>query len=258
MQCFLSNSGNTEETVSALNEAADTGAVIAVITSGGELQKIAEEKGYPLALLPEVGQPRYAVLESLKALVSIFKSAGIIENDKVNQLVNTSDFLKKHSKDWQSVVPTDSNLAKQLASEAAGKSVVIYAGPKLSAAAYKWKISFNENGKQVAWWNQYSEFNHNEFIGWTKQPPVKPYFVVNLLSDFESDRIKKRFEVSDRLLSGMRPDPFNVRPEGETLLEQLLYTIMLGDFVSLYTAILSGINPEPVDLIEKFKLELKK
>jgi glucose/mannose-6-phosphate isomerase len=123
-------------------------------------------------------------------------------------------------------------------------------------AAYKWKISFNENAKQVAWTGQYPEFNHNEFIGWSKQPVDKPYAVIDLRSKLEHKRIQKRFEVSERLLSGMRPSPIVVNAEGSTVLEHLLWTVALGDFVTLYTALLNGVNPAPVDLVETFKKSL--
>ena len=123
-------------------------------------------------------------------------------------------------------------------------------------AAYKWKISFNENGKHVAWYGIYSEFNHNEFIGWSKQPVDKPYCVIDLRSELEHPRIQKRFVLSERLLSGLRPEPVVVEAKGNNKLEQLLYCVLLGDFVSLYTAIAGEINPEPVDLVEKFKLML--
>ena len=139
-----------------------------------------------------------------------------------------------------------------------GKSTVIYAGPKLAPAAYKWKISFNENAKAIAWWNVYPEFNHNEFLGWTKQPEHKPYTVIDLRSSLEHPQVQKRFEVSSRLLSGVRPEPIVVTAVGETLLDQLLSVIALGDFVSLYQGILAGINPTPVELIEKLKTELVK
>jgi len=55
---------------------------------------------------------------------------------------------------------------------------------------------------------------------------------------------------------GQRPAAHTVEAEGKTLLEQLLWTVALGDFVSLYTALLNGLNPTPVDLIEKLKKSL--
>ncbi len=252
-----SYSGTTEEALAALDQAVEKGAQIAVIASGGRLQEIAEEKKYPLALLPRVDQPRYAVFSSLKATLTILAKAGLVSADEITpQLKQIAGFLQQYIQAWGAEVPTANNPAKQLAQELMGKSVVVYSGPKLWPAAYKWKISCNENAKQIAWTNQLPEFNHNEFIGWSKQPIDKPYAVVDLRSNLEHPRVQKRFEVTARLLSGMRPDPHVVQAEGETLPEQLLWTITFGDFVTLYLALLNGLNPAPVDLVEKFKKAL--
>lgn len=250
-----SHSGNTEETLSALADAEERQAQIVIVASGGKLAQIAAEKNYPLLSLPADYQPRYTIWFGLKALVTIFEAAGLAQG-KMAELVAARDWLQQATAAWVPTIPTAQNLAKQIAQECVGKSVVVYAGPKLFPAAYKWKISFNENAKHIAWCNQFPEFNHNEFIGWTKQPVQKPYAVVELRSNLEHERVQKRFEVSERLLSGMRPAPIVVKPQGETLLQQLMWSVALGDFVSLYTALLNGINPTPVDLIEKFKKSL--
>lgn len=252
-----SYSGNTEETISAIAQAEDRGAQIAVIAGGGKLAELAREKGYPLALLPKAEQPRYAVFYNLKALLTLLEQAGLLASEGIAaELKRAADFLQEAVKSWIPTVPTAHNQAKQIAQEIIGKSAVIYAGPKFAPVAYKWKISFNENAKHIAWTNQFPEFNHNEFMGWTKQPTQKPYAVIDLRSSLEHVRVQKRFEVTERLLSGMRPAPIVVRPEGEGLFEQLVWTIALGDFVTLYTALLNGLNPAPVDLIEKFKKSL--
>lgn len=251
-----SYSGNTEETLEALRQAEAKGAVIAVMASGGKLGDIAAEKGYPYFQLPAVSQPRYAALASLRALLSLFVAARVLDDSVLSELAAAAPWLQEQIQAWVPTVPTDKNRAKQLAHEIIGKSVVMYGGPKTYPAAYKWKISFNENAKHVAWVNQYPEFNHNEFIGWTEQPTEKPYTVIDLRSPLEHERVQKRFEVSERLLSGRRPAPEVVVPAGDTLLQQLLWLIALGDFTSLYTAILNGINPTPVDLIESFKKSL--
>lgn len=252
-----SYSGNTEETISALHEAEEKGAQIVVIASGGMLKQIAEEKNYPFELLPQASQPRFGVLYGLKALATILESAGLVSVESAEKsLHEAADFLKEQIDSWIPTVPTQQNTAKKLALEIMGKSPVIYAGPKLFPAAYKWKISFNENAKNVAWCNQLPEFNHNEFIGWTSHPVDKPYAIVDLRSNMEHPRVQKRFEVSERLLSGSRPATHVVDVQGDTLLKQLLWTVALGDFVSLYLALLNGLNPTPVELIEKFKKSL--
>lgn len=252
-----SYSGNTEETIEALAQAEAKGAQIAVIAAGGKLQEIAQQKNHPFILIPRAEQPRYAVFNSLKASVTVLGRAGVLDLAAAQaELAQAAELLKKAVAGWRADVPTAQNPAKQLAQELMGQSVVVYAGPKLWPAAYKWKISCNENAKQVAWANQLPEFNHNEFIGWSKQPVQKPYAVIDLRSNLEHPRVQKRFEVTARLLSGMRPEPHVVTAEGDTLIQQLLWTISFGDFVTLYLALLNGLNPAPVDLVEKFKKAL--
>ncbi len=252
-----SYSGNTEETLNTLEQAQQKNARVVVIASGGALAERAQSHGLPLVLLPKAAQPRYAVLYNLKALVAILASAGLTDAAATDQaLAQAADHLDGAVKSWLPDIPTAQNPAKQLALELIGKSVVVYGGAKMFPAVYKWKISINENAKQLAWCNQFPEFNHNEFLGWTEQPIDKPYAVVNILSSFEHPRVQKRFEVTERLLSGRKPAAHTVTAQGGTVLEQMLWAVSFGDFVSLYMALLNGLDPAPVELIEKFKKAL--
>jgi len=182
----------------------------------------------------------------------------VVPKGSLAELRKTSDWLKGQLATWRPEIPTKSNAAKQLALELMGKSVVVYSGPKLFPAANKFKICLNENAKNVAWVNYYPEFNHNEFIGWSSHPTQKPYAVVEIRSNLEHERVQKRFVVSQKLLSGLRPAPEVIQPEGQSLLQQLLWTSNFCDFTSLSLAILNGLNPTPVDLVEKLKAELNK
>ncbi len=254
-----SYSGNTEEATSALAQAEEKGAQIAVVASGGKLQELAAAKGHAFLLVPKAEQPRYAVFAMFKAGLDLLGKAGVVRVDDVaGELESAKQFLTESVKAWRADVPTANNPAKQMAQELLGKSLVVYAGPKLFAAAYKWKISCNENAKQVAWCNFIPEFNHNEFIGWSEQPRDKPYAVVDLRSNLEHPRTQKRFEVTERLLSGLRPAPHVVEVQGDTHLKQLLWAVTFGDFSTLYLGILNGLDPAPVELVEKFKVELDK
>jgi glucose/mannose-6-phosphate isomerase len=251
-----SYSGNTEETLEALRQAEQKGASIAVVASGGKLVDIAKDKNLPLVLLPKAAQPRYATLYGLKGLLSLLADGGFIKQDLVDELAAQAEWFKQQLAAWRADVSTANNYAKQIALDVIGKSPVIYSSTELFPAAYKWKISFNENAKNVAWCNAYPEFNHNEFLGWSSHPLDKPYAVIDLRSNLDHPRVQQRFELSAKLISGKRPAPIVVDLVGETRLQQLLYAVGLGDFVSLYTGLLNGLNPAPVDLIEKFKKEL--
>ncbi len=251
-----SYSGNTEETLAALHEAEGRDAMVVVIAAGGALEARALEKNYPYFKIPAGFQPRMAVFYNLAALVQLLSPTGLIGPGKVEELQEAADWLGGQVSQWRPDVPTKDNQAKQIAQEIMGKSAVIYGGPLMFPAAYKWKININENAKNVAWCGQLPEFNHNEFIGWSSHPVQKPYAIVDLRCPHENPRVQKRFEITEKLLSGKRPAPIIVEPQGDSLLQHLLWTITLGDFVSLYLALLNGLNPTPVDLIEKLKKAL--
>ena len=257
---FISSSysGNTEETLSALAEAEQKKAQIVVISAGGTLAEQARDKQYPLYTIPGGIQPRMCSFYFLAAFVQLLEPLGLVAEGSGKELKAAGEWLKNQIADWKPEVPTAKNPAKKLALELIGKSVVVYGGPKLFPAANKFKICLNENAKTVAWVNQYPEFNHNEFIGWSSHPVDKPYAVVEIRSDLENERVQKRFTVSERLLSGLRPSPEVITPQGDTVLKQLLWTANFADFTSLYVALLNGLNPTPVDLVERLKKELDK
>ncbi|MDB5159844.1 MAG: pgi, glucose-6-phosphate isomerase [Candidatus Saccharibacteria bacterium] len=250
-----SYSGNTEETVSALNQAIVAGAQIGVIASGGKLVEIATEHDISYATLPSGLQPRMAVIYNLRALLAIFETFGIVEG-KLQEVADLSEWLGQESASWAATVPTEDNWAKQLAEQAVGKSPVFYGGALTAPVAYKWKISWNENAKNLSFWNEFSEFNHNEFMGWTSHPVEKPFVVFDLVSSFEHPQILRRFEITDRLLSGLRPKATTINLRGDSLIAQMLWGSIFADYVSIYVAVLNGVDPTPVELIEKLKKEL--
>ncbi len=251
-----SYSGNTEETMSCLQQARDQFAQVGVIASGGRLLETATDQMIAHVALPSGIQPRMAVLYNLRALVGLLNNFGVVGPEKLDEITSATQWLQSETAKWLPLVTTAQNEAKQLALLAVGKTPVIYGGELTASLAYKWKISWNENAKNVAFWNQYPEFNHNEFMGWASHPVEKPFVIFDLISNLEHPQVLKRFEISDRLLSGLRPKANVVQLRGETLLQQLLWGCILADFVSIYVAILNGVDPVPVALIEKLKKEL--
>lgn len=251
-----SYSGNTEETLSCLTQARQKNAQIAIIASGGKLHEEAVKSQIANVVLPGGIQPRMAQIYGLRALVALLGHFSIIHFDRFAEIADVADWLKKEIEQWTSDVSTDKNLAKQIALLSVGKTPVFYAGSLMSPVAYKWKISWNENAKNTAFWDEYPEFNHNEFIGWASHPVDKPFAVFDLTSRFEHPRILQRFAISDRLLSGKRPKAVPIELRGDTVIAQMLWACVLADFASIYVAILNGVDPVPVALIEKLKEEL--
>ena len=250
-------SGNTEETIAAFDDARRRGAQVAIAAGKGKLIEIAETEQLPYIVMPYDGvTPRMFLATNLRAFLELFVAYGFVDGGVLDELAAASKNLAEVERVWGVDVPFKENVAKQLAWHCAGKTPIFYAGPRFRSAAYKWKIAINESAKNTAWCDEYSEFNHNEFMGWASHPVEKPFAVFNIRSSFDHPRITKRFEISDRLLSGLRPAPVEIQLEGETMLEQFLWSNILADYVSAYLGVLNGVDPAPVPLIEKLKKEL--
>lgn len=253
----LSHSGNTEETLSCYQQARERGCCVAVMATGGTLLRYAADDGVASVQIPSGAQPRMSTIYHLRGLLKLLQHFLIIDGDLYDKLGQSGDWLIEQAKSWMADVPLEKNFAKQLAQKIAGKTPVFYAGEITWPLAYKWKISWNESAKNVAFHNQYPEFNHNEFIGWSSHPIEKPFAVIDLVSHLEKPRIRERMELSDRLLSGMRPHALSIELQGETLLKQLLWGLVLADAASIYAAVLNGVDPAPVKLVERLKQELR-
>ncbi len=252
-----SYSGNTEETLTALGQAKVKNAQLAIVAAGGALFDQAKKDSIAHVLLPPGLPQRMSMICNLRALTAILAHFGVMRYERFAEIAEQSAWLEEQTKAWTPDVTVDKNYAKQLALLAVGKTPVFYAGPLMAPIAYKWKISWNENAKNVAFFGEYPEFNHNEFIGWSSHPVEKPFVIFDLVSSFEPPRVLKRMEISDRLLSGMRPKAHTITMEGARPIAQALWGCILADFVSTYVAILNGVDPTPVALVEKLKVELK-
>jgi glucose/mannose-6-phosphate isomerase len=251
-----SYSGNTEETLSALSQADEKGVQIGILASGGKLIDIAKQRDIAHVALPSGAQPRMAMIYNLRGLLTLLETFGVTDKKWLNELEHLAGWLESETAQWVPDVPTEHNYAKQLALAGIGKTLVFYGSPLTAPLAYKFKISWNETAKNMAFWNEFPEFNHNEFMGWVSHPIEKPFGVFDILSPLDTPRVRQRFELSDRLLSGKRPHAQTIELKGETLLAQLLWGAILADFSSAYGAVLNQVDPTPVVLIEKLKKEL--
>ncbi|MBN2029394.1 bifunctional phosphoglucose/phosphomannose isomerase [bacterium] len=256
-----SYSGNTEETLSALEGAQRKGCFIICITSGGHLQKVAEQKKYPLILLPKGYPPRAALGYGIGILLSIFNRLGFGHTDD-QKVTDAITFLEQNGKDWKKM--TDSkNQPLVLAKKLQNKIPLIYSSiDRLEAVGFRWKTQLNENSKIHAFYLPIPEMNHNEIVPWDSLPGTKRYFpdLVMVLLRLPSDhpRLKLRMDIMKELVHQNRGQILDVVAEGEDLLSQLLYLVFFGDWVSYYLAILYGVDPTTIENIDFLKEQLLK
>lgn len=243
-----SYSGNTEETLSATQDAIERGAQMAAITSGGEMLKMASKHGWPLAKLPEGFPPRAAFGHSSVALFLLLSACGVGE-------FNADDFNRAaaHLKNNQNQIV---ELAKSMADKMSERIPVIYAAEGLGGVAVRWRQQINENAKMLCWHHIFPEMNHNELVGWAGGDTRMA--VVFLRSSDDHPRTAIRMDLSRDLIAKQTDVVIEANAIGSDLLERMYYLIWLGDWVSLYLSQARGVDPVEVDVITHLKGELSK
>ncbi|MCP4685961.1 MAG: bifunctional phosphoglucose/phosphomannose isomerase [bacterium] len=253
-----SYSGNTEETLSAIEDAMERSAMIAALSTGGLLEEIAQINEIPMLKLPEGLQPRAAIGYSFVPLMMFLEKIGLVKDvsDRINKAIAHLKACRERMIEDRDV---NQNPAKQLASLIYGKMPIIYGGPTLSdVMAARWKGQICENAKLLSFCNLYPEFNHNELVGWSHfPPPLKDHFIVINLRDSEDHpKVSLRMDVVKETIEKQDVQVIDIYASGETRLERMFSLLQMGDFVSYYLAILHEVNPTPVDIIENLKKEI--
>jgi glucose/mannose-6-phosphate isomerase len=250
-----SYSGNTEETLSAYDDAKGRGARIVCVTSGGRLKEQADADGNPVFVVPGGQPPRTALGFMLIPIVAACERYGLIPPIDYETAFST---LERCAEAWG--VEGGDDEAKRLAQALHGKVGVLYGlGLWQGLVANRWKGQINENAKNMAFANSYPELNHNEILGWVKadEQGVREWVGILISGGDESAKMRKRAEVTERIVAD-RARFHEVRAPGDSPFERLLAVTYLGDFVSLYLAALNEVDPENIDAINELKSELAK
>lgn len=239
-----SYSGNTEETISAFEEARERGLDVMVISTGGKLADLAMEHSVPYIQMPDTNiQPRSALGFSFVAMLKAMGNEGALGDLK--ELASSFDPGSYEER------------GKDIAKILQGKVPVIYSSSRNQAVAYNWKIKFNETGKIPAFYNVLPELNHNEMTGFdvkdaTKKLSENFYFFI-LRDNEDHPSIPKRMEVLERLYRDRGLPVEVVDIEGEFKLHKIFSSLILADWIAYYTAEQYGLESEQVPMVEEFK-----
>lgn len=251
---FASYSGNTEETLSAFDDAVYLGCNIMAITTGGALLERVRTRRLPAIVVPGGLQPRAALGYLCLPAAAVLEKMGLLQGF-IKVAYETADFLTGKRDDWGRLTPTGRNFAKKLALRLRGRIPVIYGTEGiLSVAAYRWKCQFNENSKAPAFCHTLPEMNHNEIVGWHAMDDFSSRVEAIFLVEEEDDsRVAKRVDVTADILQDKVGGVTVIHVGGRTRTDRLFSAIHLGDYVSAYLALLGGVDPTPVESIALLK-----
>lgn len=244
-----SYSGNTEETLSALKKCHARGAEIAIISSGGLLKKIAEKHNYNKIIIPSGHPPRAMFGYAFTEIFFLLNHYGIIDNSFKTEFQNAIRLLNLEKNAIQKE-------ALALAKKMHNKTPVIYVGYGFEGVAIRFRQQINENSKMLCWHHVIPEMNHNELLGWRTN--VDGLSVVFLRNNCDDERNKTRINISKKVISNYTKSISEIFSKGDSIIENCLYHINLGDWVSWYLSEMNGVDAIEIDVINFLKEELAK
>ena len=254
-----SNSGDTQETLSAYRQARRRGARLVAVTSGGQLARLARRDGVPWGVVPAGLPPRAALGYLAGAPLGCLARAGVSPL-RAAQLQAATTAMARTMRAWRPEIPTRRNLAKQLAGRLLGRLVIVNgADGGWEAVVARWRGQLAENAKTLASSHLFPEMNHNEVNGWEFPPRLLRQCAVLLLTDRDlHPRVQQRMAITARIIRASGAVVLPVAVPGPTAVSRLLSMVALGDYLSVYLALLHRVDPTPVTRVTYLKRHLQR
>ncbi|MBK9737416.1 MAG: bifunctional phosphoglucose/phosphomannose isomerase [Saprospiraceae bacterium] len=245
-----SYSGNTEETLSALQQALKTEAKIVCIASGGKIIDLARQSGLDYIILPSGWpSPRACLGFSLVQQLYILFKLGLISKSSIEQIRTAVDLLIFEQDD---IMQKASKIAELLYK----KMPVMYSTDRAESIGVRWRQQINENSKMLCWHHVLPEMNHNELVGWkSKHEDLAVIFLRNR-DDLKRNQV--RMDITKQIVGQYASTVIEIYSKGQSLTEKLMYMVHLGDWVSWYLAQLNNVDASEIMVIDQLKKELDK
>ena len=244
-----SYSGDTEETVSAMKLAHQSGAEIACITSGGKVLEFAHEHRLNCMQLPSGNPPRAMLGFSLVMLHFILWKEGCIDDRFILDFQQAARWIRNEGGDIEQT-------ASKIADGLGDRIPVLYAGSDYEGLLIRWRQQLNENSKLLCWHHVFPEMNHNELVGWTGGD--ERFAVVMIHNEDDHPRVKLRMKICRELIEERSRHITEVWGKGENAIARLVYLVHLGDLLSVVLAERRGVNPVEIPAIQFLKNELSR
>jgi glucose/mannose-6-phosphate isomerase len=250
-----SYSGDTEETLACFEAAGAAGAGRVVLTTGGALAEAARAEGVPVIGVPAGMQPRASFVCTTVGALECAAACGAAPGLH-SEIDTASPLLARLAREWGPDSSEDSE-AKAIARALQGTLPVVHGAGPTTAVARRWRTQLNENAKLAAFWSELPEANHNEVCGWERGRGFAPLAGVFLEDPDQHPRVHRRIDLAAAEVEHAGAPAIRARARGDTRLERLLSLVLLGDLVSVYLAVLDGVDPTPVEPIDRFKEALR-
>ena len=228
------------------------------ISTGGALGEQCTRDGVPWAKLPAGMPPRAALFASWVTWTHLLDRLGWIE-DPTPSWREAARQLAAQNREWGPATPEPRNPAKRVARELEGRFAFIYCGSeRLGPVATRLRNQLNENAKLLGHSAVVPELNHNEIVGWERRGPLGDRAAVLLLRDAEDPpEVQSRLTLTAEYVIAQGARLSELGGFTGERLARMASLVLFGDYVSLYLALLNGVDPTPIASIDAFKRRLQ-
>lgn len=250
LNVVCSYSGNTEEAISVLNQLIEKELPTVGIAAGGQIEEICRSRNISFVKLPmpsESFQPRMGTGYFVAVMLAVLGNARLT-GDFSDEIIESAKGFGDKMEDFE-------KKGLELASKIAGKTPLIWANQMYHELARVWSIKFNEHAKNPAFWNYFSELNHNLMVGMSHLG--ERYFVVMLKDPADDPRNLRRYQTTADILKGYKLESEVIDLAGSSVFEKIFNSIYTADFAAYYLAEKNKIDPTPVAMVEELKKRLR-
>ena len=256
-----SYSGTTEEVLSAIKEVKQKKSKVVVISAGGELAKIAKKNKYPaLTFTTEnnpCGSPRMGLGYSIVGQLILFSKLGILKITKaqIKELIKT---IAGYDTLFGVLTPEKENIAKKIARLTLKHGVFYVASEHLFGSAHIAANQINENSKRFASYFAIPELNHHLLEGMINPVANKNNLLfITLESKLYSERVQKRYQITKQVWKKNQIANVSYVCQEKDKLMQMAEILVLGSYISYYSALLKNIDPTAIPFVDYFKEQMK-
>ena len=243
-------SGNTKETLTVLNNSLETDAKIIAMSSGGKMEEFSSNHDrIKYFKINQIHSPRASLFGFLYSTLNILQDLIPIKKSDIEESLSELKILQEKI---SSTNLNNDNIALDLATWI-NNIPIIYYPAGLQSAAIRFKNSLQENAKTHVITEDVIEACHNGIVAWEEENNIQPILIQGK-DDYE--KTKERWCILKEFFKEKNIDYREVFSNEGSILSKIVCLIYYFDYVSIYRAVLSKIDPSPVSSIDFVKNKL--
>ena len=244
-------SGNTQESLTILQNSKNNKAKFIALSSGGMIKQYAMKNGVNYQEIKMEHSPRASFSKYIFATLKILELVIPVKKSDISDAISKMEIMQKNI---SSNNLNEENVALNLAKWMTGIPALYYPGG-LESAAIRFKNSLQENSKLHVITEEIMEACHNGIVSWERKSNIQPILIQGSDDHFKT---KERWELLKEFFNSKQIDYKEIFSVNGNIISKITNLIYLLDYASIYHSVISGIDPSPVSAIDFIKERLSK